>query len=86
MTLKEIERKFGIEYMKLYNGLAHAGLLARHRKNVDYDPDMVLRACDEYCHMRVMKIQEKMGQFNLVRIKIRDFQKNGLTESPPRQV
>lgn len=86
MTLKEIEREFGIEYSKLYNGLAYAGLLVRHRKNVSYDPDMVLRACDEYCYMRAMQIQEKMGEFNWVRNKIRDFQENGLTESLPRQV
>ena len=86
MTLKEIEREFGIDYITLYNGLAYAGLLVRRKKNVSYDPDMVLRACDEYCQMRVMKIQEKMGEFNWIRDKIRDFRKNGLTESPPRQV
>lgn len=86
MTLKEIEREFGIEYCKLYQGLAYAGLLVRHRKNADYDPDMVLRACDEYCEMRVMKLQAKIGEFNWVRNKIRDFLGNGFTESPPRQV
>ena len=86
MTLKEIECKFGIEYTKLHDGLAYAGLLVRRKKNVSYDPDMVLVACDDYCQMRVMKIQEKMGEFNWVRNKIRDFQKNGLTESPTRQV
>ena len=86
VTLKEIEREFGIDYTTLYNGLAYTGLLARHKKNVSYDPDVALRACDEYCQMRVMKLQAKIGEFDWVRNRIRSFQKNGFTESLPRQV
>lgn len=48
MTIKQIAKKYGLEYSFVYNALGYAGLLKRHFKNVQYDEMEAIEACTRY--------------------------------------
>ena len=48
MTIKQIAKKYDLEYSFVYNALDYAGLLKRRTKGVQYDEMGAIGACTRY--------------------------------------
>lgn len=80
MTLKQIAKKYNLDYFMLYQGLSDQGLLRRWHKNVEYDEKLVLNACSRYLYRRILKLRNKIAGLQADRDGIVQILKNGFTE------
>lgn len=59
MTIKEIAKKYGLEYHVVYMGLSEAGLV-RHSKNMQYDEMGAVAAVFRYMTSRIDRHKAKI--------------------------